>query len=66
MDFNRLASGLDAGISKQLAEQLLANQLFRDAAVKANRPEEDSTTQAQAAANTGLDNLLNALSNTLN
>jgi len=66
MDFNRLASGLDAGISKQLAEQLLANQLFRDAAVKANRPEEDTTTQAQTAANTGLDNLLNALSNTLN
>ncbi len=66
MDFNRLASGLDAGISKQLAEQLLANQLFRDAAIKANRPEEDSTTQAQTAANTGLDNLLNALSNTLN
>lgn len=66
MDFNRLASGLDASISKQLAEQLLSNSLFRDAAVKANRPEEDSAPQTQTAANTGLDNLLNALSDTLN
>jgi hypothetical protein len=65
MDFNRLSSGLDAGISKQLADQLLANTLFRDAALKANQTEEDPN-KTQAPINSGLDNLLNQLSNTLN
>lgn len=68
MDFNRLASGLDASISKQLAEQLLSNSLFRDAAVKANRSEQEektsTTTSTQPAS--GLDNLLNELSSALN
>lgn len=68
MDFNRLASGLDSSISKRLAEQLLSNSLFRDAAIKANRAEQEEETERQTAPPpaSGLDNLLNALSNALN
>lgn len=62
MDFSRLVGGQDPSVSRQLAEQLLSNALFRDAAVKATKEINKDKPADEVEAATGLDNLLNELS----
>lgn len=72
MDFGRLVSGQDPNLTRQLAEQLMQNASFRDAAIKAAGESEDtedtssssdSATQTQAPS--ALDNIINQLNNAL-
>ncbi|MGV3524459.1 MAG: hypothetical protein ACO1RX_09550 [Candidatus Sericytochromatia bacterium] len=69
MDFARLSAGAgtDPAVARQLAQQLLANSLFRDAAIKATqKPEEEApSTGSSNEATSGLDNLLNQLTSAL-
>lgn len=70
MDFSRLVGGQDPNLTRKFAEQLLSNAAFRDAAIKAT---EESNSQSDAAQKndqttapaSGLDNLLNQLTDTL-
>ena len=70
MDFGRLVSGQDPNLTRNLAEQLLSNAAFRDAAIKAAAEDSESgdATQSQtqtAEISSGLDNLLNQLTTAL-
>lgn len=70
MDFGRLVGGQDPNLTRQLAEQLLSNTLFRDAAIKATQKDDNTgdATQSQTEnteASSGLDNLLNQLTSAL-
>lgn len=71
MDFGRLVSGQDPNLTRQLAEQLMSNALFRDAAIKAAEDSKANTNtnsqqSSQTQASSGLDNLLGQLSTALN
>ncbi len=69
MDFRNLST--NANVSRQFAQQLLQNELFRDAALKATEESDASNngTNSQSAGQTqaasGLDNLLNQLSSAI-
>jgi len=68
MDFARLVGGQDSALTRQLAEQLLSNAIFRDAAIKAaGNAEEagDNPSNASSEAPSGLDNLLDQLTSAL-
>lgn len=70
MDFTRLST--DSAYTQQFAQQLLSNAAFRDAAIKANKAQEEqestSETESTGESNSsasGLDNLLGVLSNAI-
>lgn len=70
MDFARLVGGQDAALTRQLAENLLSNTTFRNAAIKAAGNTEDTSTQdnpaqASAEAPSALDSLLDQLTSAL-
>ncbi|MBF2054349.1 MAG: hypothetical protein IGS03_12930 [Candidatus Sericytochromatia bacterium] len=69
MDFARLVGGQDAALTRQLAENLLSNTTFRNAAIKAVAQTDESTNQdaadASAEAPSALDSLLDQLTSAL-